>query len=478
MAVVLALDVGSSFAKAQRFDEAGSAVGDLARRPTHIGRDGRADVEDVVAGLEALVDEALGAGPEPAAVALSSAWHTLVGVDGHGRATTELSTWMDDRASDEASELRSAVADAGDVHHRIGAPIHPSLPAACVLWFARHEADAFSATRRWCSLPELFVSRWFAETVGPSLSMASGTGLYDQRANAWDAELLAAVGITADALAIVDEEPRTGLASAYRTRWPALAGVPWFPALGDGACAAIGADCATPGRAALTVGTSAAVRVLTDRDRRWAAPLPSALFGYAVDADVPVVGAARSNAGAAVAWAADVLGVSARDPVTEATVGRAPGSHGLAVDPSLTAERSPSWPVAPTASMSGLRRTTTALDILQAFVEAVAFGVADAVDPVERWAGPQVLVLGGGASTSAGWRHLLADALGRPIACSPISEESARGAALAAFARMGASAPPPPAREEVVDPDPARAEAFARLRAAQPDRPFAASWGP
>ena len=164
--------------------------------------------------------------------------------------------------------------------------------------------------------------------------------------------------------------------------------------------------------------------------------------------------------------------------MADATVGRVPGSHGLSVDPSLVAERSPSWPVAPTASMSRLRHTTTALDILQAFVEAVAFGVADAVDPVERWAGPQVLVLGGGASTSAGWRHLLADALGRPIACSPISEESARGAALAAFARMGASAPPPPAREEVVDPDPARAEAFARLRAAQPDRPFAASLGP
>ena len=109
MAVVLALDIGSGFAKAQRFDEAGSPVGDLARRPTHIGRDGRADVEEVVAGLEALVDEALGAGPEPAAVALSSAWHTLVGVDEHGRATTELSTWMDDRASVEASELRGAV---------------------------------------------------------------------------------------------------------------------------------------------------------------------------------------------------------------------------------------------------------------------------------------------------------------------------------------------------------------------------------
>jgi gluconokinase len=478
MAVVLALDIGSSFAKAQRFDEAGSAVGALSRRPTHIGRNGQADMEEVVAGVEALVDDAMGAGPDPAAVALSSAWHTLVGVDGNGQPTTELSTWIDDRASGEASELRAAVADEGDVHDRIGAPIHPSFPSARMLWLARNEADAFSATRRWCSLPEFVASRWFADTVGPSHSIASGTGLYDQRANAWDAELLAAVGVAAETLATVDDEPRTSLAPAYRARWPALAGVPWFPALGDGACAAIGADCATPGRAALTVGTSAAVRVLTDHDRRWAAPLPSALFGYLVEADVPVVGAARSNAGAAAEWAADVLGIKAMDPVIEATAGRLPGSHGLEADPSLITERSPSWPVSPTARLGGLRRTTTAMDILQAFVEAVAVGVADAVDAVEQWAGPQTLVLGGGASMSAGWRHLLADTLGRPIARSPIAEESARGAALAAFARMGASAPPAPTGEELVDPDPERADAFAHVRAAQADRPFAASLGP
>jgi sugar (pentulose or hexulose) kinase len=125
-----------------------------------------------------------------------------------------------------------------------------------------------------------------------------------------------------------------------------------------------------------------------------------------------------------------------------------------------------------------LRRTTTPLDVVQAFVEAVAVGVADAVDALEQWAGPQTLVLGGGASESAGWRHLLADALGRPITCSRVAEESARGAAMAAFERMGVAPPSVPAGEVVVEPDPARAQAFARLRAAQPDPSFAASLGP
>ena len=275
MAAVLALDIGSSFAKAQRFGEDGSPVGNLVHRPTGIGHDGSADVDDVAAGIEAVVDEALGAGPDPVAVAVSSAWHTLVGVDAAGRATTALSTWLDDRAGPEAAELRAAV-DQADVQNRTGAPVHPSLPAARILWLARHQPDAFAATSRWCSLPELLASRWFAQTVGPSSSIASGTGLYDQRAMTWDAELLAAVGSMPETLAPVDDEPQTGLAPPYRSRWPVLATVPWFPALGDGACAAIGAGCAYPGRAALTVGTSAAVRVITDRESRWAAPLPPA----------------------------------------------------------------------------------------------------------------------------------------------------------------------------------------------------------
>ena len=211
------------------------------------------------------------------------------------------------------------------------------------------------------------------------------------------------------------------------------------------------------------------MRVFSDRDRRWAAPLPRALFGYLVDDETAVVGAARSNAGGAVAWTVDLLRVGGDDPVAAATAGRAPGGHRLVADPSLIAERSPAWPLSPSAGVERLRRTTTPLDVVQAFVEAVAVGLADAVDALEQWAGRQTLVLGGGASESAGWCHLLAD--------SAVADESARGAAVAAFERMGVTPPLIPTGEAIVEPDPARAQAFARLRAAQPGRSFAASLG-
>src|SRR5690242_5144302 len=103
MPVVLALDLGTSFAKALRFDDQGKPVGELNRQPAGIGARGRADIEDAARAAEAVLDEALASGPKPDAVAISSAWHTLVGVDGDGHPTTELSTWIDDRASTEAA---------------------------------------------------------------------------------------------------------------------------------------------------------------------------------------------------------------------------------------------------------------------------------------------------------------------------------------------------------------------------------------
>src|SRR4029453_7646483 len=67
----------------------------------------------------------------------------------------------------------------------------------------------------------------------------------------------------------------------------------WYPALGDGACSNLGSGCPPPDRAALTVGTSAAIRVVaTD-----AAPPPAGLFRYRVDGERALVGGSLSSGG-------------------------------------------------------------------------------------------------------------------------------------------------------------------------------------
>ncbi len=468
--IVLAVDAGSTSAKAQLFDAAGRSLGPPVRSRVAIDPDGTADAVAFAASVEAAVDDALRRSPPRIdAVAVSCAWHGLVGLDPDGRPTTPLSTWSATGPAvvAAATELRRRLTgcDSDAVRRRTGAPVHPSLPAARLLAEEMRDAGAVAATARWCSIGELLETRWLAAAPGPSSSMASGSGLYDQEARVWDADVLPAVGLRPETLWPVDDEPRRGLAPDYAARWGALADAVWWPALGDGACALLGTN-AGGRRAALTVGTSAAVRVLTGPAER--AARPPGLFAYLLDPDRVVLGAARSNAGNLVDWLAGVLR-SDGDLVAEAAA-RPPGCHGLQAVPDLAGERSPDWPLTASGSVGGLRPDTTAIDLAQALLEAAVCGLADAVDSLEAAStgpGPLHLVGSGRALvSSAAWRRLVADSTGRPVVPSGVEEASARGAAVAALTGLGWFEPDPGLEldGEAVLPDPDRAAAFARFR--------------
>lgn len=467
--VVLAIDAGSTGAKAQYFDLRGRPGGPPVRVRMPIDTDGTADPDAVAAAVESVVDVALdraGGNGRPLAVAMSCAWHGLVGLGQDGHATTVLSTWQHTGPEIEraAAELRRRLPDPAGVVRRTGAPVHPSFPAARLLAFATTRPEAVAATVRWCSTAEWLESRWFDAAPGPSSSMASGTGCFDQEAGEWDGEVLDAIGAAPGTFLPVDDGPRRGLAAAYRKRWPDLDGVEWWPAIGDGACALVGTGCAGS-RAALTVGTTAAVRVLAPPAARAGRPAP--LFAYLLDPERVVLGAARSNAGNLVEWAGRVLRLPHEDddPVSGATA-RPPGQHGLMADPALAGERSPHWPLAASGSLSGLRHHTTALDVLQALLEAAVLGLTEGLRALEAHVGRVTLVASGGAvAASAGWRHLVADATGRPVVMSRVAEASARGAALVALEQLGGPLGAAAAADdgETIEPDPHRAALFAEL---------------
>jgi gluconokinase len=468
--VVLALDVGSTSAKAQYFDARGRSLTPPYRGRVAITPEGTAEPEVFLASVEAVLDAALQPpAPVPDAVALACAWHGLVGLGRNGRPTTPLSTWQFTGAAPAAAELRRRLTDPDAVRRRTGAPVHSSLPSARLLWWSEHHPDTFAATTRWCSIGELLEGRWLELVPGPSSSMASGTGCYDQEAAQWDPDVVAALGLAPGVLAPVDDEVRIGLVDSYRRRWPVLAGLPWLPAVGDGACSIVGTGC-SGGRAALTVGTSAAVRVLVGAEQR--APRPPGLFAYLLDPARVALGAARSNAGNLAEWAGRVLRLDAGagtspDSLVEAIAARPPGSGGVMAEAALAGERSPDWPLDACGSFAGVRHSTSALDLAQSLIEAAVLGLADAADALEGHVGPCTLIASGRAvASSAGWRRLLADGLGRPIIPSRVEEATARGAALAALARLGWLEPSPAEADdgEPVPPDPARAEAFARLR--------------
>lgn len=473
---VLCVDAGSSSVRAWWYDGAGDPLpGEPARLPCSwtvtpeggLTTDLDAMLDAALQAIDGAVAAGRAAGIRPAAVAMAVFWHGLAGLGADGSAVTPLYGWGDARAAIAAEQLRERL-DEGEVHARTGCFLHSLYPAAKLVWLGAAPGDTLPRAAVWGSLGELLALRLFGE-ARTSLSMASGTGLLNIHRRAWDGEMLEAAGIGADHLPALSDEPLRGLRAPFAARWPELADVPWFPALGDGACASLGMR-ASGARVGMTVGTSAAVRVL----RADAEPVvPPGLWCYRLDERRTVCGRALSNGGNGYDWLRRTLALPPADELESLLGAMAPAAHRLTVVPRLVAERPPEPAGPPTASLAGVTLATGPVEIARAWLEAEAFAMADALDAVEAAFGPaEEVVAGGGAlHASPAWARIVADVFGRPLRLSADHETTMRGAALLALERLGAlpdaAAYAPSAGEgDRLEPDATAHEIYRNVRSA------------
>ena len=396
--------------------------------------------------------------------AMSTFWHSVIGLDRDGRPTTPVLYWADRRAASAARELRERLDEAA-IHRRTGCVLHSSYWPAKLLWLSRENPEVFARTERWVSPGDYFYERFFGDShVGTS--MASATGLFDQNLRRWDEALVEALPLERTQLSPISDEPLTGLKDEWARRWPALRDIPWFPAVGDGACSNVGCGCTRNDRLALMVGTSGAMRVLWKAD---SVEIPDGPWCYRADEKRFVMGGALSDGGNLVAWLRETLRLP--EETERLLAGMKPDSHGLTFLPLLAGERGPGWADEANGTVAGLSMSTTPVEILRAAMEAVALRFALIAEIIEQ-ASPgekEVIATGGGLLGSQTWTGIMADALGRPVITSGIREASSRGAALLALERLGelevedAEAP----LGKVFDPDPERHEVYREALARQ-----------
>ncbi|MFL5944083.1 MAG: gluconokinase [Gaiellaceae bacterium] len=433
MTRVLAIDVGTSSARAQIFD-ADAAERDPARRE-YAGESDPARIAELV---REAIDEAA-AGEEYDAVGASCFGHSLLAIDERGRALTEILGWRDTRSADSAEWLARRV-DARAVHARTGCHVHTSYWPAKLAWLAKERPDVFRGARRFVSFCDFLYGELLRSEAPASLSMASASGMLELHARAWDQELLDVLGLDEERLPEVSDEAVDG----------------WYPALLDGACSNLGAGCVTRDRAALMVGTSGAFRTVYET------PQPQAregLFIHWLDDRRVVEGGSLSDGGSLVHWLEDTL----RD-ADGSLADRDPDSHGLTFLALLGGERSPGWHQHAKGVVHGLTFETTALDLRQAALEGVAFtfaAVAERMPEVE-----EIVATGGALLKDDDWLQIMADGLGRPVRTSGVKEASLRGAAVVALERLGEQAPDAPVGR-VVDPRLDRADAYRAARERQ-----------
>jgi gluconokinase len=464
---ILSVDVGSSSVRAELYDDAGNGVErtevrlDYEFEYTPEGgavKDGDELLDLVVRAVDGTLSKA--GGTEISGVAMSTFWHSVLGVDRDGRPTTPILTWADRRAAECVPDLRGRLDERAN-HRRTGCVPHSSYWPAKLLWSGCAMPETFEKTERWVSPADYFYARFFGEPYQVGTSMASGTGLFDQNRRKWDRETLEVLPAEEGQLSAISDEPRSGLAREWAERWPALRDTPWLPAAGDGACSNVGSGCTGSDRLALMVGTSGAMRVLWKAE---SVEIPDGPWCYRADAQRYVMGGALSDGGNLIEWLRNTLRLPDPEKTERLLSEMEPDSHGLTFLPLLAGERGPGWADRANGTVSGLSMSTKPVEILRAAMEAVAFRFAIIAEMLER-ASPgekEVIASGGGLIHSTTWTRIMADTLGRPVTLSGVKEASSRGAALIALEALGG--PQIEAADvplgETFEPDPARHEVY------------------
>jgi len=469
---LLVIDAGSSSIRALLLDgEARPVPGAIARQEHHFQRhqpgQSIADAQHLRQLIETCIDEILQhpSASELRAVGMATFVGNVVGLDADGRPVTPLYTYADTRSGDYTKSLLTPSAHSNN-HQRTGCPLHTAYHPSRLNWLRAEYPDLFQRVARWSDLATLCYSAWFGYQVPTSISVASWSGLLNRETLTWDGNWRDQLNLEKDALPPLSDyaPPLRGLSAAYARRWPALADLPFFLAVGDGAAANVGSGAGEHGSVALTIGTTAAMRTVSTQALP---PVPDGLWSYRIDQQRHLIGGATSEGGNVFEWAQKTLRLPDAAVLEETLRRTEPGAHGLTLLPLLAGERSPGWWSQATGAIAGLRLTTTPLHILQAALEGVALRLAIVSDQLD--AEGEVMASGGGLGASPAWAQIITDALDRPLNLLATSEVTARGVAILMLTALDGRAITEFDAEitERLTPDPQRAARLRELRTQQ-----------
>ena len=446
--VLVAIDVGTSGARASAFELAGTPVAQVRRPyPTALPAEGWAEQDArrwqtaSVSALAGLVRE-LGPRYRVEAIGITGQCPSVVPVDGAGVPLRPGIIYRDNRAVAEAAEIcaRFGAREAHVLTGHVPAAFHV---AAKILWIRAHEPEVFAATRRFLQPSDCVVLALTGETA-TDWTMAAATALLDLQGRRWATGLLA--GLDLDPELLPPLHPSWGVAGALR---PALArrmgiaangtggdaAIPVVAGAGDSIACAVGAGVTAPGPVSEMAGSSTCLNSVV------AAPLADldvTHYPSAVDDHGYVTEVGINTTGEALDWVVQLFysGPDRRPrPADYARMDRdaaamPPGADGLLFAPVLgDGERDD----------PDLRGAVTGLSLrhdhrawARAALEGVALGIRARLETLERASTPttELRVSGGGAALAA-WNQIKADVLGIPVV-RVAGDATAAGAALLA----------------------------------------------
>ena len=368
----------------------------------------------------------------PQLVGFSAAMHSILAVDENGNPLTNCMTWADNRAAAIAENLRNS--DTGSlIYNTTGVPVHAMSPLAKLLWLKENEPRLFQQAYKFIGIKEFLFYKLFGEYVIDT-SVASATGLLNLRTLEWDSGILTWLELSAEKLSTVvpvkqvfsfDPAQNNGHLS-----FPYFTGkTPFIIGGSDGALANLGSGVLNNNAMVVTIGTSAAARIIT-REARTDSAMRT--FCYHVKDDLYIRGGASNNGAIALQWLKESLlqTTDSYEQLFQQAIHITPGCDNLLFLPYILGERAPLWNAQAKGAFFGLTINHTKAHLTRAVMEGVIYNLYSIGKVVMENNIVGAIHTTGVFIHNPLWLQLLADVFNTPVLVSAAMESSALGAVL------------------------------------------------
>jgi glycerol kinase len=448
MSFILALDEGTTSARAIVFDHAGTVKSVAQREFTQIfPRPGwvEHDPDEIWAAQMGVASEAMAragiAARDVRAIGITNQRETTVVWDRRsGEPICNAIVWQDRRTAGICDELKSRGYEAL-IARKTGLVLDAYFSGTKLMWILDHVPSARERAARG-ELAFGTIDSWLVWKLSGGAhftdrSNASRTLFYDLHTGCWDEDLLALFGVPRS---VLPEICPSSAIIAHTTEDGFPARVPIAGIAGDQQAALFGQCCFAPGMVKNTYGTGCFMLMHTgtepvaSRSRllTTAACQRGARAEFALEGSVFV-------AGAVVQWLRDGLGIIRSSAEIEPLAASVPDNGGVYFVPAFVGMGSPHWDPHARGMIHGLTRGVAAGHIARAALESIAYQVNDVLRAMEGDAGITLgeLRVDGGAAGNDMLLQFQADLLGVPVVRPRVTETTALGAAYLAGLAVG-----------------------------------------
>ncbi|MDL0434528.1 MULTISPECIES: gluconokinase [unclassified Niallia] len=449
----LGVDIGTTSTKAVLFGEAGKVISmHHVEYPLYSPAPAIAeqDPDEILSAAKEAIKTTLKKGnvelEKLKLVSFSAAMHSIIALDDKNKPLTKCITWADSRSAEWADKIKNEL-NGMEIYKRTGTPIHPMSPLAKIAWLRADHPEIFTKTAKFIGIKEYIFHHFFGEFI-VDYSIASATGLFNLEQLDWDKEALEIAGITPDhlPLPVPTTHAVTGLKEELALELGLSQEVPFIVGANDGVLSNLGVNAIDPGVVAVTIGTSGAIRTVTDKP---VTDPKGRTFCYCLTENHWVVGGPVNNGGMTFRWVRDELassevetakrlGIDPYEVLTKIASRVLPGADGLLFHPYLAGERAPLWNSNARGSFFGLGLHHKKEHMVRAVLEGVILNLYTVMLALQEVIGePKQIQATGGFARSELWRQMMADIFNQEVTVPESFESSCLGAVVLGMYGLG-----------------------------------------